>query len=70
MNHSKKVSSVDVKQPIFSTDKSEIFDVTIPGPVDTMNGKETSEQYCTSITWNLGNPLIQTCSMIFLNGKY
>lgn len=22
-----------------------------------MNGKETSEQYCTSITWNLGNPL-------------
>lgn len=53
----KKVSSVDVKQPTFSTDKSEIFDVTIPGPVDTMNGKETSEQYCTSITWNLGNPL-------------
>ena len=51
------MSSVDVKQPIFSTDKSEIFDVTIPGPVDTMNGKETSEQYCTSITWNLGNPL-------------
>ena len=64
-----KVSSVDVKQPIFSTDKSEIFDVTIPGPVDTMNGKEIlSTAHLSPGTWVIH--WIQTCSMIFLNGKY
>ncbi|CUM67298.1 uncharacterized protein PRCAT00004991001 [Priceomyces carsonii] len=44
------------KLPIF-TQTSENTDVTVSGPVDSMSGKPIEEQYKTSITWNLGNPL-------------
>ncbi|EMG49156.1 CYM1 Mitochondrial presequence protease [Candida maltosa Xu316] len=53
----KRSPSLDVKEPIFATDDSSNFDVIIPGPIDSMSGKDISEQYNASITWNLGNPL-------------
>ncbi|RCK57674.1 Mitochondrial presequence protease [Candida viswanathii] len=53
----KRTPSVDVKQPIFATDDSAIFDIIVPGPVDTMSGKDLADQYSSSVTWALGNPL-------------
>ncbi|KAK6894446.1 Presequence protease, mitochondrial [Candida tropicalis] len=53
----KRKPSLDVKKPIFATDDSSCFDVILPGPIDTMSGKDISDQYSSSVTWALGNPL-------------
>ncbi|RLV95036.1 Mitochondrial presequence protease [Spathaspora sp. JA1] len=53
----KRKSSLDIKQSIFNQGGKESFDVTVPGPIDAMSGKEASSQYNSSITWYLGNPL-------------
>lgn len=46
-----------VKEPIFVTDPKQSYNVTVPGPFDSMVNKDISEQYNASITWYLGNPL-------------
>lgn len=51
-------SKRDVKKSIFETEKgTKHFDVEALGPVDTMTSKPIDEQYKSSITWYLGNPL-------------
>lgn len=45
-----------IKQPSFGpTTPSK--EVSVPGPVDIMSGKPIEEQYKSSITWYLGDPL-------------
>ncbi|KAF5212479.1 Peptidase M16C associated family protein [Clavispora lusitaniae] len=34
-----------------------LHNVEVPGPIDTMSSKPTEEQYKSSLTWFLGNPL-------------
>ncbi|KAI5965248.1 CYM1 [Candida pseudojiufengensis] len=47
-----------VKKPIFVHDSNKtFFEVKIPGPLDSMIDKDISEQFNSSITWNLGDPL-------------
>lgn len=48
----------DVKLPIFvQKPKERVFIVTTQGPVDTMSSKPVDQQYKSSISWYLGNPL-------------
>lgn len=47
----------DVKKSIFETSPEKYHDVEVTGPVDTMSSKPIEEQYKSSITWYLGNPL-------------
>lgn len=49
--------SSDVKEPVFVTDPKQVYEVTVPGPFDSMVNKDISEQYNASITWYLGDPL-------------
>ncbi|KAI5952391.1 CYM1 [Candida jiufengensis] len=54
----KRSPNRDVKKPIFTTNSKEnTFDVKVAGPLDTMIDKDISEQFNSSVTWNLGNPL-------------
>ncbi|KAI5949512.1 CYM1 [Candida theae] len=53
----KRSVGVDVKEPIFVTDPEQVYEVTVPGPFDSMVNKDISEQYNASITWYLGDPL-------------
>lgn len=48
-----------VRKPLFASTHlpDSRFNVTIKGPVDTMSNKPIDEQYQSSITWSLGNPL-------------
>lgn len=51
-------SKRDVKKSIFETNhKQRKFEVEELGPVDTMTSKPIEEQYKSSVTWYLGNPL-------------
>lgn len=54
----KRQRNTDVKLPIFEKlpHKKE-FNVEVPGPVDTMSSKPVDQQYKSSISWYLGNPL-------------
>ena len=58
LNHKReKQSEADIKLPIFETKKQLNYDVIVKGPVDTMSNKPVAEQFHSSITWYLGNPL-------------
>lgn len=50
-------SRKNVRKPIFELNPKFKSNVTVTGPVDTMSGKPLEEQYKSSITWALGNPL-------------
>ncbi|KAI3406193.2 CYM1 [Candida oxycetoniae] len=50
-------SNIVLKKPIFTTNNQKVYDFTVPGPVDPMIDKDISEQYHSSVTWYLGNPL-------------
>ncbi|KAG5419369.1 CYM1 [Candida metapsilosis] len=56
-NFDRKSVTSDVKEPIFVTDPKQVYEVTVPGPFDSMANKDISEQYNASITWYLGDPL-------------
>jgi len=47
----------NVRKPIFDLNPNYESDVTVKGPVDTMSGKPIEEQYKSSVTWVIGNPL-------------
>lgn len=65
----KRSSKKVVKKHIFQTDTSKIIhDVEINGPVDAMSSKPQDEQYKSSITWYLGNPLEE--NMIYESFKW
>ncbi|CCG25762.1 Cym1 protein [Candida orthopsilosis Co 90-125] len=53
----RRTVSSDVKEPVFVTDPKQVYEVTVPGPFDSMVNKDISEQYNASITWYLGDPL-------------
>lgn len=54
-------SRTDVKKSIFQTNPDvKVHDVEVTGPIDTMTSKPVEEQYKSSITWYLGNPLDET----------
>lgn len=48
-----------VRKPIFLSNNlpKDKFNVVVKGPVDTMSSKPANEQYQSSITWAIGNPL-------------
>lgn len=54
----KRMAKLDVKKPIFELKPSDSpYLVEVSGPVDTMSTKPPAEQFKSSITWYLGNPL-------------
>ncbi|CAI5758186.1 unnamed protein product [Candida verbasci] len=59
-NYYKRFNKIDsnskINKPIF-IDGETFYNVVQRGPIDTMRGKDVSEQFSSSITWNLGNPL-------------
>lgn len=57
-NFGSRSSRRDVKKSIFQTMPDvKSHNVEVTGPVDTMTSKPIDEQYKSSITWFLGNPL-------------
>lgn len=57
-NFGSRSSKRDVKKSIFQTMPDvNAHNVEVSGPVDTMTSKPIEEQYKSSITWFLGNPL-------------
>lgn len=58
----KRVGSLDIKKPIFTQVEGKdrtpgSMNVTVSGPSDSMSERPIEEQFQTSLTWNLGNPL-------------
>lgn len=47
----------DQRWPIFAGSSETFFDVQVPGPVDAMVSNPAEEQYKSSLTWYLGDPL-------------
>lgn len=54
----KRPSKLDIKKPIFELQPLKTrHQVEVSGPIDTMSTKPPSEQYKSSVTWYLGDPL-------------
>lgn len=57
----KRQTNTDVKRPIFEKlPLKKDFSVRVSGPVDTMSSKPLDEQFKSSISWYLGDPLTES----------
>ncbi|KAK6465795.1 peptidase M16C associated-domain-containing protein [Scheffersomyces coipomensis] len=52
-----RIKNLDVKQPLFKDITEKKTNIDVEGPLDSASGKSLEEQYKSSITWNLGDPL-------------